>query len=150
MSRPEPSLRERCGSMRRYRRLCGMASSAGSGIQRRYCSIDSERCVPSPAGSPTSAASDALGLFLSARAGEDADHGLVPFMAGKFVQLAVTLPEGNDDSPALRPRSWIVESDLVVDGVGGNPRETLDEMQVFSGAHEVALRREVRCLHNQR
>src|SRR4029453_12139894 len=147
----EPSPRDRCGCRRRYRRLYGMASSAGSGNLRRCCSIDSKTFVPSRTGSPTSAAFDTLcRLFFCSRACEDADHGLIPFMAGKFVQPVVTLSQRNDDGPELRPGGRIVERDLVVDGFGRTPRETLDEMQVFGSAHEVALRREVRRLHNQR
>ena len=60
---------------------------------------------------------------------------------GAWSQIDVQLQRRHDLIPNL------VET---VKGYAAHERETLDETQVFGGAHEVALRGEVRRLYNQR
>src|ERR1700722_14904927 len=58
-------------------------------------------------------------------------------------------PETSHGAPWFGPRGGVVEGHLVVNLVPGHARETLDQMKVFRGTHEVAFVREVGGVHDQ-
>src|SRR4030095_11414038 len=93
----------------------------------------------------------ALSGLLGPRTSEDAsEHFDVPFVARELLDVVLGCAQANDGGPWLHPRGRIIDRHLVVDRVGARPRETLREMQAIRRAHEVALRREVRRVDDER
>ena len=80
-------------------------------------------------------------VLLRASSREDAvHHGIISFVAGKLIDQLLPLLQWNDRRPWLRPRRRVVERDLVVDRVGSDTRQALNQMEVFGRSHEVAVR----------
>ena len=70
-------------------------------------------------------------------------------MAGKFVDRRLDLLQMDHGRPRTRPGRLIVDADLVVDPIGRDTGEALNEPQVLSRPQEVALRREIRGLDDE-
>src|SRR5262249_61902538 len=78
-------------------------------------------------------------LFLEAVAAQHVGHRLVAFVAGVLVDQLVLVPQRNHRRPRRGPRRRIVDGELVVEDVLADAGEPLDYVQVFVGAHEMAL-----------
>src|SRR5262245_7296053 len=88
---------------------------------------------------------------LEPRGAEDAFHdGQVALVAGILEHPVWALMQADQSRPGACPGGGIGEGDLVVDPVGRGAGKALDDVEVFAGSEEVALRREIRGLDDQR
>src|SRR4030095_13640518 len=91
-------------------------------------------------------------LLVGARAAEDVPHRVVPLVTGVLEDLFLLLValQGHTDRPRLGEGRWVVDGHGVVDRVGADSREALDEAQGLPRPSEVGLVGEVRDLDDER
>src|SRR6188472_124240 len=91
-------------------------------------------------------------LLVGAGAAEDVSHRVVSLVTGVFenLSLLVVALQRDANRPRLRERRRIVDGDGVVDRIGVDAREALDETQRLARSSEVGLVREVRRLDHKR
>src|SRR5713101_1530963 len=69
-------------------------------------------------------------LVLGTRSPEHALHAVVSLVTGVFIKRVVLLHHRNRCRPLLGKRRWIVHGDFVVDRIGIDTREALDQMEM--------------------
>src|SRR5262245_52382498 len=90
------------------------------------------------------------GLICGARSGENGGHRVVAFVAGIFVDRLVALAHRNNNGERPRPYARIIDGELVLQCVGIDTGEFLDEAQVRAGVRETRLAFEVDRFNDQR
>ena len=88
--------------------------------------------------------------FLSARAGENTPETNVAFVTRDLIDPAIRSPQPIHERPRLRECLWIGHRQSVLDRVGIEHRESLDEMQLRARAAEHLLLVEIRGLDDER
>src|ERR1700674_5498362 len=75
-------------------------------------------------------------LFFYSSSLEDVREGIISFVTGVFIDRTLRFPHGNLGFPGPGKRCRIVDREFVADRFSISPRETLDQMQVFSRSSE--------------